>query len=477
MSPPTPRVVGHRHERQARDDWGVAEELRKERLVKSHVTHFTTTRRSIDTPRSGSLPAKRLLAEIRKLAPQIKSRARDIEAARRIPPGLVKTLRSIGVFRMLMPRSHGGFEIDLPAALEILSTLSRIDGSVGWTMAIASAGDLFLPLLRRDTYDEVYRSGPDVVIAGSVQPAGTAEPTAGGWRVSGRWPFASGCQHADWMLGFCTMSEGGKPLAGEAGAPLVRGFVLPARDWMIEDTWYVAGLRGTGSHHITLRDALVPEGNFFDLNGAPCLPGPLYGAVRSVLPLLHGSVSVGMAEGAVDELVELANTGRHQLRAPAPMRDSEVFQHELGRIVGDLRAAQALLQVQTASHWRHALAGTLRDDALVTQATQAATWIVTTCVRVADACFALGGGSALYDSSPLQRRLRDLHAAAQHAAVQQRNYASAGKLILNSTRVGAEVAAQGTVRPAHMLNVRPLPIRRGAAVVDATLIERDGRGE
>ena len=216
---------------------------------------------------------------------------------------------------------------------------------------------------------------------------------------------------------------------------------------MIEDTWYVAGLRGTGSHHITLRDALVPEGNFFDLNGDPCLPGPLYRGVRSVLPLLHGSVSVGMAEGAVDELVELANTGRHQLRAPAPMRDSEVFQHELGRIVGDLRAAQALLQVQTASHWRHALAGTLRDDALVTQATQAATWIVTTCVRVADACFALGGGSALYDSSPLQRRLRDLHAAAQHAIAQQRNYASAGKLILNSTRVAAEAAAEGTVGP------------------------------
>jgi Acyl-CoA dehydrogenase, C-terminal domain len=95
----------------------------------------------------------------------------------------------------------------------------------------------------------------------------------------------------------------------------------------------------------------------------------------------------------------------------------------------------------------------------------------------ADACFALGGGSALYDFSPLQRRLRDLHAAAQHAIAQQRNYASAGKLILNSTRVAAEAAAEGTVRAAHMLNVRPLPIRRAAAVLDGTLIERDGRGE
>ena len=432
--------------------------------MKSQVTHFTAERWSIETPRSGILPANRLLAGMRKLAPEIRSRAGDIEASRRIPPGLVKALKAIGVLRMLMPRSHGGFELDLPTALEILAALSKIDGSVGWTIAITSGGDLFAPLLPRDTYDEVYRNGPDVVLAGSSQPAGTAEATAGGWRVTGRWPFASGCQHADWMVGFCMMSDHGNPLLDEAGAPLVRGFVLPARDWLIEDTWYVAGLRGTGSHHITLRDAFVPAENFLDLmKGEPCVPGPLYRAVRAVLPLLHGSVSVGIAEGAVDELVALANTGHQQLRAPAPMRDSEVFHHELGRIVADLRAAQALLQLQAASHWRHALAGTLRDEALVTQATQTATWIATTCVRVADACFALGGGSALFDASPLQRRLRDLHAAAQHASAQQRDYASAGKLVLSSAPAGAQASATGAVRSAHL---RPLPVRREAASVD-----------
>jgi alkylation response protein AidB-like acyl-CoA dehydrogenase len=406
-----------------------------------------------------------LLADIRKLEPQIKPRAGDIEATRRIPPSLVEALKSIGVFRMAMPRSHGGFELDLPAVLEIVTALSRIDGSVGWTMAIATGGDLFAPLLPRETYDEVYRAGADVVLAGSGQPAGTAEASGGSWRVTGRWPFASGCQHADWMVGFCIMSDRGKPLLDEAGAPMVRGFILPARDWLIEDTWYVAGLRGTGSHHITLRDAFVPAANFFDpMKGEPCLPGPLYRGVRSLLPLLHASVSVGMAEGAVDELVELANTGRHQLRAPAPMRDSEVFQHELGRIVGDLRAAQAFLQVQAASHWRHALAGTLRDEAIVTQGTQTATWIATTCVRVADACFALGGGSAIYDASPLQRRLRDLHAAAQHASAQQRNYASAGKLLLSTSVVCSKVEGDRPLPRLRPARVRPLIARAEAAV-------------
>jgi alkylation response protein AidB-like acyl-CoA dehydrogenase len=377
----------------------------------------------------------RLLADIRKLAPDITVRAAEIEAGRRIPLDLVEALRSIGVFRMLVPQSHGGLELDLPTALDVIAALGKIDGSVGWTAMIGNGGDIFAPLLQRETYEQIYRSGPDAIIAGSVQPAGTAEVAHGGWRVNGRWPFASGCLHADWMAGLCVMTERGKPIsgpAGEGGPPLVRGFVLPARDWQIEDTWYVAGLKGTGSHHIAVREALVPAANFFDLaNGVPCLPGPLYQAVLQLLPLLHGANTVGMAEGALDELVALARIGRQQLRAAVPMQDSETFQFELGRVEAEVRAARAFLEAQAASHWRHALAGTLKDEALLTQSTQTAIWLVTTCVRVAGTCFALGGSSALYESSPLQRRLRDLHAAAQHAVAQQRHYVSAGKLLLH----------------------------------------------
>jgi alkylation response protein AidB-like acyl-CoA dehydrogenase len=112
---------------------------------------------------------------------------------------------------------------------------------------------------------------------------------------------------------------------------------------------------------------------------------------------------------------------------PVPMRESETFQFELGRVIAELGAARALYQVQIASHWRHALAGTLKDELLLTEGTQAGIWIASTCVRVAVACFAPAGGSAVYETSPLQRRMRDLHVAAQHAAVQQRHYVTAGK--------------------------------------------------
>jgi alkylation response protein AidB-like acyl-CoA dehydrogenase len=376
---------------------------------------------------------ERLLADIEELAPTITSRVADIEAGRRLPPDLVEALRSIGIFRMFVPRSHGGMQLDLPRGLDVVRRLSRIDGSVGWLAMLGGGSALFAPLLPRHRYDEVYRQGPDVAFAGSAQPAGTAESVDGDWRVNGRWPFASGCQHADWLLGLCVMKKDGKPLPGAMeGAPMVRLCILPARDWRIEDTWHVAGLKGTGSHHIALEDAAVPADCFVDLaDGTPCIPGPNYYAVPQLIPLMHSAVHLGIAEGALSELVQQANSGWQQLRASKPARETEIFQYELGRIEADLRAAQAFFDTQLASHWRHAVAGTLKDEALLIEGSQSGIWMATACVGVADACYRLGGAAALYESSPLQRRMRDLHAAAQHAAVQQRHYVSAGARLLD----------------------------------------------
>jgi indole-3-acetate monooxygenase len=376
-----------------------------------------------------------LLGEIRKLAPDIASRAADIEAGRRIPADIMEALKSIGMFSLFVPRSHGGLELDLPWGLEIIRSLGRIDSSVGWNVMASAVAATFASRLPREIYDRIYESGPNVIISGSGQPAGTAEPATGGWRVNGRWPFASGCQHANWMIGVCVVTEGGEPMAGPTsdGQPLHRAFALPAEHWQIEDTWHVSGLKGTGSHHIALTDTIVPAASFSDIfTGPPCLPGPLYQAVQQLIPLAHAAVSLGIAEGALDAVIELANAGKRQQRSAVAMRDTETFQAELGGAAADLGAAQAFLHAQAASHWRHALAETLADQALLTQGTQAAIWIAAACVRVANSCFALGGSSAVYDSSPLQRRLCDLQTAAQHTAVQQRHYVGAGKLLLDN---------------------------------------------
>ncbi len=386
----------------------------------------------------------RILADVQALAPEIRQRAAEIEAGRRIPIDLMEKLRSIGIFRALAPRSHGGLELDMPSAIRIMEALCRIDGSVGWISMVGMGAAMFAPLAPRELYEEIYAKGPDILLAGSSQPGGTAEAADGGWRVNGRWPFASGCEDADWIFGLCVMTKDGTPIPGpmgENGPPMVRGFLLPAREWRIEDTWHVMGLQGTGSHHVLLKEKMIPANKFLDLGGEPCLPGALYQAPLQFVALMHFPTATGVAEGALDELLQLANTGRQQQRATLPMRDSELFQHEIGRIEAELKAARAFSDAMVESHWRHALAGTLKGDALLTQGAQAATWITATCVRIVDECFRLGGGAALYETSPLQRRMRDIHAVAQHAAVHQRNYAGAGKLLLTSSRAEPAVRA------------------------------------
>ena len=375
-------------------------------------------------------PHRAMLVGIRALAPEIAARAAEIEDARRVPPDLVERLQSIGVFRMFVPRSYGGLELEFPAGMEVIKALARLDGSIGWISVVAGASSLFVAASRPDLYKRIYHDGPDTAICGSSQPDGTAERVAGGYRVKGRWPFASGCTHADWIGGFCIVTENGKPVPGAQGKPRVSVVVQPARDWEIEDTWHAAGLKGTGSHHVTLKEMLVPDADFIEFDAGPQQPGPLYQALRQWLPLAHSAFMVGMAEGTVDELIALAETGKQQLYAAVPMLESETFQYELGRISADLAAAQAFQEAQAASHWRHALAGTLNDEDLVIEGARSATWIATTCVGIADACFRLAGSSAVYDASPLQRRLRDLHVAAQHAHAQQRQYVDVGKLAL-----------------------------------------------
>jgi indole-3-acetate monooxygenase len=137
-----------------------------------------------------------MFAGIKAITGEITARAAEIEEGRRVPPDLVHKLKSIGIFRMFVPRSHGGLELDLPAGLEIITALSRLDGVVGWTAMIGCGSAIFATLLRRETYGHMYQSGPDLILGGSAQPAGKAERTTGGWRVNGRWPFASGSPHA-----------------------------------------------------------------------------------------------------------------------------------------------------------------------------------------------------------------------------------------------------------------------------------------
>ncbi|WP_322047951.1 acyl-CoA dehydrogenase family protein [Paraburkholderia sp. J67] len=375
-----------------------------------------------------------MVERIRALAPEVASRADEIETGRRIPPDLIERLRDIGVFRSCAPASHGGLELPYPQTLELLREVAALDGSLGWVSMLGVGHMPHLALLPRETFNRIYADGPDIIVAGSAAPAGTAEIVEGGYRVTGRWPFASGCQHADWLFAGFVVTRNGEPVPRSPGSPmpLTGHAALPASAWEIEDTWKVMGLKGTGSNHIRLNDVFVPHAQVFGYKDKSCLPGPLYGSALHLIPPLHCSPAIGIAEAAVSHLIELANTGKKQLLMTEAMRDSVIFQTELGQLNARLRAARATARTQADELWEQALNGGLHlsNTSLLADCFQTSTWVTNECVDIVERCYRLGGGSALYSSSPLQRYLRDVHGASQHAAVQPMAYTRTGAMLL-----------------------------------------------
>lgn len=369
-----------------------------------------------------------MIYAIREMRPRLDARAREIEAARRVPTDILDELQRLGVFRMNAPHSHGGLELPLRESCAVVAELAKIDGSVGWVVMIGSFASLLLGRLPRPMFDHIYRDGPDVRVAGSVAPGGQAEIFEGGYRVTGRWPFASGCDHADWMYGFCVATQGGVPAQGaKDGVPPLRIVVLPAKDWQIEDTWFANGLRGTGSHHIALTDMWVPDSNVIDLfTGHPNMSGPLFAGAPFFFVTLHSAFAVGLAEGAVQDLVDLTETGKRPMYGRIALEDAPTVQFELGRAEAGLRAARTLMQEQCDVDWQDCIAGCVEDLDRTTRRHQSATWINEVCGEVIATCYRLGGAGAVYDTSPLQRRLRDINAATQHVSVNSRHYLTAG---------------------------------------------------
>ena len=298
--------------------------------------------------RSGAFAHRRARADIARLAP-------DIEQGRRLPAELVSALKSAGIYGMLLPRRYGGLELDAPSAFRAISALAKLDGSVGWNAMIGNNASLIPFLASPALCAEIFQDGKGHVIAGSGQSGGTAERVPGGWKVTGAWPFASGCQNAEWIAATCVMMEGGSPIDSPDGpGPMTRTCLMPAEHWEIRDTWHTFGLRGTGSHHVALTDVFVPDENFFEFPfGVSFAPEPIFSKIPEVFMLSHAAVSVGIAEGAIMDLVELARTGVKQLFMTTPLVETERFKENLARLDAELMAARALLEAQIARVWQN----------------------------------------------------------------------------------------------------------------------------
>jgi alkylation response protein AidB-like acyl-CoA dehydrogenase len=344
-----------------------------------------------------------------------------------------------GLFRMLTPRSHGGLEIDLPLSMEIIETIAAADGATGWTVMIGSETPMLLALLPRNRFDQIYTVGPDVIMGGGFAPRGQAELGDNEYLVNGRWAFASGCQHSSWLIGNCVVTQNGQPRPGLLpGTSEIRAMLFRQDQARIIDTWDVNGMRGTGSHDIEVKNLRAPVEDSLDIFlGSSCVPGPLYKAPVVSFALHIGAVGIGIARHAIADIVGLVQTNKKRLYTAATIADSPLFHYKLAHAETSLRAARELLMAETRAVWESSLAGQSPTPPEMARIIGSVAWAAQTAASIVDTCYTAGGGTAPYNSSPLQRHLRDIHTLTQHAAVNESMITRAGAFLVGKFPVFA----------------------------------------
>jgi indole-3-acetate monooxygenase len=196
------------------------------------------------------------------LAPHIRAVREELETTRRVPLSLAQAINDAGLFRPYLPHALGGLELPPLTVFRIIEEISKVDGSVGWCTMIASSESLLSGWLQTDIARAMFGQPPDVRMAGSLRPEGQAYPVDGGYRIRGRWDFASGIHHANCLLCTCTVMAGDAPRQTPAGVPEIRSMLIPVGEATIVDTWSVVGMCGTGSHDFIVDDLFVPGADF-----------------------------------------------------------------------------------------------------------------------------------------------------------------------------------------------------------------------
>ena len=366
------------------------------------------------------------------IAPRAAELASETESARRLPSELVESISSAGLFRMLVPADVGGGEVEPAQLVAAVSELARGDGSAGWCLAVAATSGMLAAYVPKDAAQEMY--GDPMGVAGGVfAPMGKAVAggDGGGYTVTGRWRFASGCEHCDWLMGGCLVEEGGELRKLESGAPDIRFMLFPAAEVEVIDTWTVAGLRGTGSHDFSIEGASVPEERSASLiTDEPRCEGPLYAfPVFGLLALSIASVGLGIARAAIDDLVELA-TAKVPAGSRRTLAQRSDAQAAVAAAEAQVRSARALVDDAVGEAWDAARASGEVTTELKAGLRLAASHAMRSSRDAVDSMYELGGGSAIYESSPLQRRLRDVHVATQHMLVGPATWELAGRVLL-----------------------------------------------
>jgi alkylation response protein AidB-like acyl-CoA dehydrogenase len=374
-----------------------------------------------------------LVALARDLGPTLRANAERSDRDGRLPPESMTAMREAGFFRMYVPRSLGGLEVDPLTHTRVQEELSRHDSAAGWILQAVGSSAWWCSRLPTETVQEIYADGPDQVLAVSFAAPFEGVSVEGGLRLTGQRPFASNASDASWIWVTALTLDNGEPVT-VGGEPMVRAAFFPATDARIVATWDTLGMRGSDSNDVALDDLVVPERRTFRI-GIDHTPGQLYEGPLYRLPAMVmvasyiPAVALGLAQAAIDDFIELAE-GKTPFASATTLRDRATAQAKLGRAEGALRSARAYLYDRIAWGWEQTIAGveaTLQQRAGVllacVQAHAAA-------VEAVDLMYSAAGTSAIHRRNRYERIFRDVQVLRQQGFVSESRFETVGQVEL-----------------------------------------------
>jgi len=372
--------------------------------------------------------SEQLVEAARALGPQIRESVQEMEHERRLPVSLVQAMQQAGAFRMTMPKEWGGPEADPLTQVRVIEALSLADGSVGWCSMIGSDGGYFTAFLDQAVAREMY-ADMNAVTATVLRPSGEAVPVKDGYTVSGRWKFASGCQHSTWIANACVVFENDSPRLTAKGTPEVQVCFAPASEYEIIDTWTTTGLRGTGSHDVRATQVFVPQERTFNLaRPVSHRHSPLYSMPSLFLSNAPG-VPLGIARSAIDTVIDLVGH-KPTMFGNTVLREEAHIQASVGQAEALLGSARSYYFEVMGDVWETLCAGNPPSPGQRASYRLGMAHLTQACVQAVALMYRAGGGSALYAEHPLDRYFRDIHTLNQHVIMSQKTYQTAGRVFL-----------------------------------------------
>jgi len=363
-------------------------------------------------------PSTDFVARARALAPVLAERVTEANNLRRLPDATIADLREAGFFRLLQPARWGGHEVEPRVFFDVQMTLATACASTAWVLGVVAVHAWQLALFAPAAQEEVWGKDPDALISSSYAPTGKVVRVEGGFRISGRWSFSSGCDHCGWVFlgGFVPVAAGEKPD--------MRTFLLPRADYRIDDNWHVAGLKGTGSKDIIVEDAFVPEhrthrlidGYFCKSPGNAVNTAPLFRIPFGQLFVRSVSTSaIGIAQGALEAYLAIAEK-RIAAGDGAKVAEDPATQAICARAATEIDEVREVLyrnfdELMTAAREDRQLPVDRRARFRYDSSNA-----VERCKVVVDDLFTSSGGRAIFLNSPMQRHFLDIHAARAHYA-------------------------------------------------------------